>query len=69
MDSLEKLLIIFTFMVPSSYWTSVVLHTYPPYPPEMISVRQYEVLLSLLSAITLLRPHCDSKNFKFAILF
>lgn len=38
----------------------VVLHTYPPYPPEMISVRQYEVLLSLLSAITLLRPPCDS---------
>ena len=38
----------------------VVLHTYPPYQPEMISVRQYEVLLSLLSAITLLRPPCDS---------
>jgi len=38
----------------------VALHTYPPYPPEMISVRQYEVLLSLLSAITLLRPPCDS---------
>jgi hypothetical protein len=38
----------------------VIWHTYPPYPPEMISVRQYEVLLSLLSAITLLRPPCDS---------
>ena len=57
----------FTSLLPSLHlWfrlvigLHIILHAYPPYLPEMISVRQFEVLLSLLSAITLLQPPCDS---------